>query len=93
MLKIARPVLIIAVLTAPESVRPLRCAGFDVCKTPGAPWRTTSRVDENERSAAMVALSTGNDFPDVVVGGVAMTTALATAAATTWKNPLDGSTM
>ena len=41
----------------------------------------------------MVALSTGNDFPDLVVGGVAMTTALATAAATTWKNPLDGSTM
>ncbi|WP_197379870.1 3-oxoacyl-ACP synthase KasB [Mycolicibacterium mengxianglii] len=35
-------------------------------------------------------LSTGNGFPDVVVTGYAMTTALATDADTTWKKLLDG---
>ncbi|MBV8294003.1 MAG: beta-ketoacyl-ACP synthase, partial [Mycobacterium sp.] len=38
----------------------------------------------------MVGLSTGNGFPDVVVTGVAMTTALATDADSTWKGLLDG---
>jgi beta-ketoacyl ACP synthase len=38
----------------------------------------------------MTALSTGNGFPDVVVTGVAMTTALATDADSTWKKLLDG---
>src|SRR5271156_5841760 len=35
-------------------------------------------------------LATGNGFPNVVVTGVAMTTALATDAETTWKLLLDG---
>jgi beta-ketoacyl ACP synthase len=35
-------------------------------------------------------LSTGNGFPNVVVTGVAMTTALATDAETTWQRLLDG---
>lgn len=35
-------------------------------------------------------LSTGNGFPNVVVTGFAMTTALATDADTTWKRLLDG---
>jgi beta-ketoacyl ACP synthase len=35
-------------------------------------------------------LSTGNGFPNVVVTGVAMTTALATDAETTWQKLLDG---
>lgn len=35
-------------------------------------------------------LSTGNGLPNVVVTGVAMTTALATDADTTWKKLLDG---
>jgi beta-ketoacyl ACP synthase len=35
-------------------------------------------------------LATGNGFPDVVVTGIAMTTALATDAETTWKMLLDG---
>lgn len=35
-------------------------------------------------------LSTGNGFPNVVVTGFAMTTALATDADTTWKKLLDG---
>jgi beta-ketoacyl ACP synthase len=35
-------------------------------------------------------LATGNGFPNVVVTGIAMTTALATDAETTWKNLLDG---
>jgi beta-ketoacyl ACP synthase len=38
----------------------------------------------------MAAFSTGNGFPDVVVTGVAMTTALATDADSTWKKLLDG---
>ncbi|MBV9090443.1 MAG: beta-ketoacyl-ACP synthase [Mycobacteriaceae bacterium] len=38
----------------------------------------------------MAGLSTGNGFPDVVVTGVAMTTALATDADSTWKRLLDG---
>jgi beta-ketoacyl ACP synthase len=38
----------------------------------------------------MVGLSTGNGFPDVVVTGVAMTTALATDSDSTWKGLLDG---
>jgi len=38
----------------------------------------------------MTRFSTGNGFPDVVVTGVAMTTALATDADTTWKMLLDG---
>ena len=38
----------------------------------------------------MARLSTGNGFPEVVVTGVAMTTALATDADTTWKKLLDG---
>ena len=38
----------------------------------------------------MTGLATGNGFPDVVVTGVAMTTALATDADTTWKKLLDG---
>ncbi|MBV8183002.1 MAG: beta-ketoacyl-ACP synthase [Mycobacterium sp.] len=37
----------------------------------------------------MVQLSTGNGFPDVVVTGIAMTTALATDAESTWKKLLD----
>ncbi|UQX11977.1 KasA/KasB family beta-ketoacyl-ACP synthase [Candidatus Mycobacterium methanotrophicum] len=37
----------------------------------------------------MAALSTGDGFPDVVVAGVAMTTALATEADSTWKKLLD----
>src|SRR5271156_2679677 len=35
-------------------------------------------------------LATGNGFPNIVVTGVAMTTALATDAETTWKLLLDG---
>jgi beta-ketoacyl ACP synthase len=38
----------------------------------------------------MQGLSTGNGFPDVVVTGFAMTTALATDADSTWKALLDG---
>ncbi|WP_319451933.1 MULTISPECIES: 3-oxoacyl-ACP synthase KasB [unclassified Mycobacterium] len=38
----------------------------------------------------MAALSTGNGFPNVVVTGYAMTTALATDAEGTWKRLLDG---
>ncbi len=37
-----------------------------------------------------MALTTGNGLPNVVVTGVAMTTALATDAETTWKKLLDG---
>ena len=39
---------------------------------------------------AVAELSTGNGLPDVVVTGVAMTTALATDAEATWKELLDG---
>jgi beta-ketoacyl ACP synthase len=35
-------------------------------------------------------LATGNGFPDIVVTGIAMTTALASDAETTWKLLLDG---
>ena len=35
-------------------------------------------------------LATGNGFPNIVVTGIAMTTALATDAETTWKMLLDG---
>jgi beta-ketoacyl ACP synthase len=38
----------------------------------------------------MAHLSTGNGFPDVVVTGIAMTTALATDAEATWTKLLDG---
>jgi beta-ketoacyl ACP synthase len=38
----------------------------------------------------MAGLATGNGFPNVVVTGVAMTTALATDAEGTWKALLDG---
>jgi beta-ketoacyl ACP synthase len=38
----------------------------------------------------MAGLSTGNGFPNVVVTGYAMTTALATDAEGTWKRLLDG---
>ncbi|MBS1695446.1 MAG: beta-ketoacyl-ACP synthase [Actinobacteria bacterium] len=38
----------------------------------------------------MAGLSTGNGFPNVVVTGVAMTTALASDADSTWKELLDG---
>lgn len=38
----------------------------------------------------MARLSTGNGFPDVVVTGIEMTTALATDAESTWKKLLDG---
>jgi beta-ketoacyl ACP synthase len=38
----------------------------------------------------MTQLTTGNGFPDVVVTGIAMTTALATDAENTWKLLLDG---
>ncbi|MBN3509088.1 beta-ketoacyl-ACP synthase [Mycolicibacterium septicum] len=38
----------------------------------------------------MAGLSTGNGLPNVVVTGVAMSTALATDAETTWKKLLDG---
>ena len=38
----------------------------------------------------MPQLSTGDGFPDVVVTGIAMTTALATDADSTWKKLLDG---
>lgn len=38
----------------------------------------------------MAGFLTGNGFPDVVVTGVAMTTALATDADNTWKKLLDG---
>jgi beta-ketoacyl ACP synthase len=38
----------------------------------------------------MARLFTGNGFPDVVVTGVAMTTALATDADSTWKKLLNG---
>ncbi len=38
----------------------------------------------------MAGLTTGNGFPNVVVTGVAMTTALATDADSTWKALLDG---
>ncbi|OBJ68838.1 KasA/KasB family beta-ketoacyl-ACP synthase [Mycobacterium sp. 1274756.6] len=38
----------------------------------------------------MSLLATGNGLPDVVVTGVALTTALATDAESTWKNLLDG---
>jgi beta-ketoacyl ACP synthase len=39
---------------------------------------------------AVAKLSTGNGLPDVVVTGVAMTTALATDVEATWKGLLDG---
>ncbi len=35
-------------------------------------------------------LATGNGFPNIVVTGIAMTTALATDVETTWKLLLDG---
>ncbi|MDF2823511.1 MAG: beta-ketoacyl-[acyl-carrier-protein] synthase [Mycobacterium sp.] len=38
----------------------------------------------------MAPLSTGNGFPNVVVTGIAMTTAVATDAESTWKALLDG---
>ena len=38
----------------------------------------------------MALLTTGNGLPNVVVTGIAMTTALATDADNTWKNLLDG---
>src|SRR3954452_16158890 len=38
----------------------------------------------------MGGFATGNGFPDVVVTGVAMTTALATDANSTWQKLLDG---
>jgi beta-ketoacyl ACP synthase len=38
----------------------------------------------------MASLTTGNGLPDVVVTGVAMTTALATDTENTWKKLLDG---
>jgi len=38
----------------------------------------------------MTGLATGNGFPNVVVTGVAMTTALATDAEGTWKKLLEG---
>lgn len=38
----------------------------------------------------LTRLSTGNGFPNVVVTGVAMTTALASDAEGTWKRLLDG---
>lgn len=38
----------------------------------------------------MTGLTTGNGLPNVVVTGVAMTTALATDATTTWQRLLDG---
>lgn len=38
----------------------------------------------------MALLTTGNGLPDVVVTGIAMTTALATDAESTWKALLDG---
>lgn len=38
----------------------------------------------------MAPLTTGNGLPDVVVTGVAMTTAVATDAENTWKKLLDG---
>jgi beta-ketoacyl ACP synthase len=38
----------------------------------------------------MASPTTGNGLPDIVVTGVATTTALATDAETTWKNLLDG---
>src|SRR5215207_10965811 len=38
----------------------------------------------------MAALATGNGFPNVVVTGFAMTTALATDAEPTWQKLLDG---
>ena len=40
--------------------------------------------------AGLTRLSTGNGFPNVVVTGVAMTTALASDADSTWKRLLDG---
>src|SRR5277367_2592446 len=40
----------------------------------------------------MAEFSTGNGLPDVVVTGVAMTTALATGVDDTWKKLLDGQT-
>ena len=40
--------------------------------------------------AALTRLSTGDGFPNVVVTGFAMTTALATDAESTWKALLDG---
>ncbi|MGC2569191.1 MAG: beta-ketoacyl synthase N-terminal-like domain-containing protein, partial [Mycobacterium sp.] len=35
-------------------------------------------------------LATGNGFPNIVVTGIALTTALATDPETTWKLLLDG---
>ena len=40
----------------------------------------------------MAEFSTGNGLPDVVVTGVAMTTALGTGVDDTWKKLLDGQT-
>jgi beta-ketoacyl ACP synthase len=40
--------------------------------------------------AGLTRLSTGNGLPNVVVTGIAMTTALATDADSTWKKLLDG---
>ncbi len=45
---------------------------------------------EEGRHSAMAGLSTGNGLPDVVVTGVAMTTALAVDVDNTWKKLLDG---
>ena len=42
------------------------------------------------RMTTSSTLATGNGFPNVVVTGVAMTTALASDAETTWKMLLDG---
>jgi beta-ketoacyl ACP synthase len=43
-----------------------------------------------ERINAVAGFSTGDGFPDVVVTGIAMTTALATDVDSTWKKLLDG---
>jgi beta-ketoacyl ACP synthase len=47
------------------------------------------RKGHRERGRFMAPLSTGNGLPDVVVTGIAMTTALATDADDTWKRLLD----
>jgi beta-ketoacyl ACP synthase len=45
---------------------------------------------EGKKAVNMAGLSTGNGLPNVVVTGLAMSTALATDAESTWKRLLDG---
>src|SRR5690349_1368740 len=54
------------------------------------PSASTECSGERNDLGEMTGLTTGNGLPNVVVTGVAMTTALATDAPTTWQRLLDG---